>query len=527
MSPQTSSRRLVSLSGPARILVVDDLEASRYITTSWLRRSGHLVTEAITGGQALVLMGEQDFDLVMLDVHLPDMSGFEVCEIIKADPATAALPVIHVSATYVEPEDKTTGLTRGADAYLTEPVDPGELLATVEAALRYYRARMLAERLASRLTRLTHATLAINSASTFDALTTAAALGAADVLDATAVAVLVMAKDLRVGTTDGSGGVVLASERLDLIADVLADTLGASEGVRVVVLDDPPWNPGVPAAVVVARSKAGRAPVCVSVDAEAASTEEERNLLVQLGQATAVAADGLRALTEEHLLALTLQRSLLPRHLPEQPGLPMVARYLPASANAEIGGDFYEVTTVGSRLLIAIGDVCGHSIEAATVMGEVRHALRAYAIETDDPATILTKLDRMLQRYHPRGGLTTVCLVLVDLAGGTMDVANAGHVPPLVSDEGGTRILAVKGPLLGLGLPHPPATRFALPVGTLVVLTTDGLVERSDSDLDEGMEALRSSVSHADDLDELCDGLLEAFGGDKRDDIALLAFRRT
>jgi serine phosphatase RsbU (regulator of sigma subunit) len=257
------------------------------------------------------------------------------------------------------------------------------------------------------------------------------------------------------------------------------------------------------------------------------TTDEERNLLVQLGQATSVAADGLRALTEEHLLALTLQRSLLPRHLPELPGLPMVARYLPASANAEIGGDFYEVTAVGSRLLIAIGDVCGHSIEAATIMGEVRHALRAYAIETDDPATILTKLDRMLQRYHPRGGLTTVCLVLVDLAEGTMDVANAGHVPPLMSDEDGTRILEVKGPLLGIGLPHPPATRFALPVGTLVVLATDGLVERSDSDLDEGMEALRGAVSHADDLDDLCDGLLESFGGDKRDDIALLVFRRT
>ncbi len=150
MSPRNPRRRWGSRSGPARILVVDDLDASRYITASWLRRSGHVVDEAITGRAALTALGENEFDLVMLDVHLPDMSGFEVCEIIKADPATAALPVIHVSATYVEPEDKTVGLTRGADAYLTEPVDPGELLATVEAALRYYRARMLAEQLADR-----------------------------------------------------------------------------------------------------------------------------------------------------------------------------------------------------------------------------------------------------------------------------------------------------------------------------------------------------------------------------------------
>ncbi len=522
MSPR---RGRVSLSGPARILVVDDLEASRYITASWLRRSGHDVTEVVTGGEALAVIGEQDFDLVMLDVHLPDMSGFEVCEIIKADPATAAVPVIHVSATYVEPEDKTIGLTRGADAYLTEPVDPGELLATVEAALRYYRARSLAERLADRLTRLTRATLAINVAATLDEVARAAATGAADLLESPAVAMLVTYEDVRVGTT-GGGEVELTTAPVDVVLGVVTASLGPDDGVEIAFVDDPPWNPGRRAAVVVARNKVGRPPVCVAVDASAVTTDDDRNLLVQLGQTTALAADGLRALTEEHDLALTLQRSLLPRALPEHPGLPMVARYVPASANAEIGGDFYEVVESGGRLLIAIGDVCGHSIEAATVMGEVRHALRAYAIESDDPAVVLRKLDRMLQRFHPRGGLTTVCLLLVDLDEGTMDVSNAGHVPPLVADAGGTRFLDVAGPLLGLGLPRPDATRFPLPMGALVVLTTDGLVERSDSDLDEGMESLRASVSHTAELDGLCDGLIEEFGGDKRDDIALLVFRR-
>jgi len=527
MSQSTTRRRTAPRTGPARILVVDDLEASRYITASWLRRTGHDVTEAVTGREALVVLGEREFDLVMLDVHLPDMSGFEVCEIIKADPATAAIPVIHVSATYVEPEDKTVGLTRGADAYLTEPVDPGELLATVEAALRYYRARMLAEDLADRLTRLTRATLAINSAATFDALLSAAVLGAADVLDTSAAVALTTAQDHRIGATGATGDVELRTERDDVVAAVVSAALGQDEGVAVTRVDDPPWHPGVPASVVVARIKAGRPPVCVAVDADAVTTDEDRNLLVQLGQATAVAADGLRALTEEHLLALTLQRSLLPRDLPEQPGLPMVARYVPASANAEIGGDFYEVLALDGRVLIAIGDVCGHSIEAATVMGEVRHALRAYALDTDDLPTILTKLDLMLQRYHRRGGLTTLCLLLVDQAEGVVDVANAGHVPPLVADGDGTRFLPVAGPLLGLGLHHPAATRFPLPAGTLVVLTTDGLVERSDSDLDEGMEALRAAVSHTDEPAALSDRLLAEFGGAKRDDIALLVFRRT
>jgi serine phosphatase RsbU (regulator of sigma subunit)/DNA-binding NarL/FixJ family response regulator len=510
----------------ARILVVDDLEASRYIIVSWLRRSGHEVAEAVTGGEALEVLGEQDFDLVMLDVHLPDMSGFDVCERIKADPRTAAIPVIHVSATYVQPDDKVAGLTRGADAYLTEPVDPGELLATVEAALRYHRARALAERLADRLTRLTRATLTINAAASFDALTTAAAAGAADVLGSVATAMLLTPQgDVRVGRAEAAGGsVALRTDQTALIHAVASSV--TAEGAGVVVLDEVDWNPGGPLAVVVARGKPGRPPTCIAVGANAAATEDDRNLLLQLGQAAALAADGLRAYAEEHDLALTLQRSLLPRHLPEQAELPMAVRYVPASANAEIGGDFYEVAELDGRLLIAIGDVCGHSIEAATIMGEVRHALRAYAVEGHEPAEILTRLDVMLQRFHPVGGLTTVCLLLVDLAAGTMTVANAGHVPPLVADELGVRYLDVRGPLLGIGLPRPPATRFDLPRGSLVVLTTDGLVERSGVDLDDGMEALRAAVSRDDGLEDLCDRLLDEFGTGKQDDIALLVFRR-
>jgi len=109
---------------------------------------------------------------------------------------------------------------------------------------------------------------------------------------------------------------------------------------------------------------------------------------------------------------------------------------------------------------------------------------------------------------------------------GTMLVANAGHVPALVADDQGARYLDVKGPLLGIGLKRPEATEVALPVGTTVLLTTDGLVERSGVDLDDGMEMLRSSVSHTDDMDELSDRLLAEFGTGKQDDIALVLLRR-
>ncbi|MEU5692957.1 fused response regulator/phosphatase [Actinosynnema sp. NPDC020468] len=503
----------------ARILVVDDTEASRYIRASWLRRGGHEVTEAVTGGEALVLLEQRVFDLVVLDVNLPDMSGFEVAELIKGDPRTAAVPVVHVSAAFREAEDRITGLNRGADAYLTEPVDPGELLATVEAALRYYRARALAERLVDRLAKLTSATLRINAATTFEDLVLAAATGTATVLDAPATVVVTLPTGaLRVGRADRAGALAtVATEPESLLDGVPPDS--------ATVLD-PPWGPPGAATVVVARGNARRPPIRVSVAPEAVSTGEDRNLLLQLAQATALAAEGLRAYTEEHTLALTLQRSMLPRQLPTVAEFPMTARYVPASAHAEIGGDFYEVTRLGDRLLIAIGDVCGHSLAAATIMGEVRHALRAYAVDTEDPAEILRKLDAMLQRYHTVKGITTMCLILVDPAEGTALVANAGHVPPLVADASGVRYFAVRGPLLGIGLPRPEATRVPLPAGSLVLLTTDGLVEHSGADLDEGMELLRSAVSHEDDMDELCDRLLASFGQDKKDDIALLVFRR-
>lgn len=107
---------------PAAVLLVDDDEAKRYVMATWLRRAGHTVTETAPGSEALSKVG--DADLVLLDVNLPDMSGFDVCRQIKSDPATTAIPVIQVSATAVEIADRAQGLTQGADAYLVEPTEP-------------------------------------------------------------------------------------------------------------------------------------------------------------------------------------------------------------------------------------------------------------------------------------------------------------------------------------------------------------------------------------------------------------------
>jgi CheY-like chemotaxis protein/serine/threonine protein phosphatase PrpC len=512
--------------GRASILVVDDLEASRYLTSSWLRRNGYHVTEAGTGREALDLLARAELDMVLLDVNLPDMSGYEVCERVKGDPRTAALPVIHISATAIEVEDRTTGLDRGADGYLVEPVDPGELVSTVEAALRYYRARTRAERLALLLGRLTRATLAMNSARTFDDVLVAAAAGAATIFEGPASVVSASHRGLvRSAATAGPAEAPVVRADTPRALDEVTRTVHEAEPDAGVSSAQVFPSPDGTSTVALAYANPSRLPVAITVGSTALRSEDDRNLLVQLGQATALACEAMRTLTEEHQLALTLQRSLLPRELPARSGLEMTARYAPANDNAEIGGDFYEVSDVGGRLLIAVGDVVGHSLEAATVMGEVRHALRAYAVEGHGPVEILHRLDAMLSRYHPRS-LTTVCLVALDPATGAAEIANAGHIPPLIADAAGARYVEIAGPLLGIGLPRPPATSLELAPGTLVLLVTDGLIERRGSTIDDGMDLLRSVVAHDDDLETLCDALLQRFGDAAEDDIALLAFRR-
>jgi PAS domain S-box-containing protein len=124
---------------PARILVVDDTEGTRYSLVRMLQRAQYHVSEATTGSEALRLSAEKP-DLIILDINLPDLDGFEVCRRVKGNPSTASIPVMHMSATYVDSENRATGLERGADGYLTWPIEPRELVAHIEALLRARRA---------------------------------------------------------------------------------------------------------------------------------------------------------------------------------------------------------------------------------------------------------------------------------------------------------------------------------------------------------------------------------------------------
>ncbi|MFH8880412.1 SpoIIE family protein phosphatase [Streptomyces californicus] len=523
-------------SAPGTVLVIDDDETNRYILTSWLTRAGHTVLGAADGSAGLALLEEAGRSLpevAVIDVQLPDMSGFEVCERIKADPRTAFLPVVHVSAVAVNAEDHTEGLSRGADAYLDQPIDPNEFLATVTAALRYTRARRRAEHLTLRLAALNRATLDVYRAVGFADFCAAATGGAASLMSGPATAIFLSPDGLPVhshaaGPDTEPVALAALAELLDRLA---SPALGGSTGTEVVTVPRERWRTLLPldpidddVVVVVTRTKRDRPPVCVAVPAAAARTSDERDLLRQLVNACALALEALRTFNEEHALALALQRTFLPDRLPDTPSTTLAVRYRPASDHAEIGGDFYEALQTPAGLLLAIGDVAGHSLVAATVMGEIRHALRAYALEGHPPHHVLERLDALLS--HTRPGLTvTLCLVLVEPDGGRVHIANAGHIPPLLlGPEGGAVYFADHGPLLGLRLPHPPAHVHPVTPGARLLLITDGLVEVRNQDLDHSLTAfLDAAVSGPRELEDLCDFLLGSFGEGKEDDIALLA----
>lgn len=177
-------------------------------------------------------------------------------------------------------------------------------------------------------------------------------------------------------------------------------------------------------------------------------------------------------------------------------------------------------------MLAAVGDVVGHSLEAATVMVEIRHALRAYCVDESDPAVLAERLDRMLQHYHP-DVTATVCLALIDPGTGRTRIANAGHIPPLIiRDVGVADYAKAAGPLLGLGLPHPPPTDLYLESTDRLLMVTDGLIETRGTDLEVSMEHLRSAACGAlPGPAALCDTLLACFGHEREDDIAMLALQ--
>ena len=258
-------------------------------------------------------------------------------------------------------------------------------------------------------------------------------------------------------------------------------------------------------------------------------TLEDESLLILMADRAGLAIEHARAYEREVSNVELLQRSLLPDRLPEVEGIQIAARNMPGGA--DVGGDWYDAIPLeGGRVGVAMGDVGGHGIGAASLMGQLRHATRAYALEGHSPAGVLDRLDRLV-RSLDGGQMATLLYLVVEPDHGSIHFASAGHVPPLaIGPDGAANYLP--------SAPNPPLGVFEtdghvelsakLAPGSTIVLYTDGLVEERGVSIDQGLDALRLAASQ--DIchpDELCDRLVDAMLAihPANDDIAVLALR--
>ncbi|WP_314219443.1 SpoIIE family protein phosphatase [Streptomyces zaehneri] len=256
---------------------------------------------------------------------------------------------------------------------------------------------------------------------------------------------------------------------------------------------------------------------------------EERSLLTATAALVGQALKRAHAHDAEQELATMLQRSLLPRRLPELPGGTAVARYLPARRGLQVGGDWYDVIALSEdRVALVIGDVQGHSAGAATIMGQMRTAVRAYAIEGHPPDVVVSHANRLLVGMET-DLFATCCYAELDLEEGNALFVRAGHLAPMLRlPDGSTEEVEVAGgpPLGVLAEADFPMTAVELAPGTVLALVTDGLVEAADLPLDEGMRRTRVALAAADPADpgKMADELL-GDDGRREDDVALLLLR--
>ncbi|MEU4898300.1 SpoIIE family protein phosphatase [Streptomyces sp. NPDC044780] len=275
---------------------------------------------------------------------------------------------------------------------------------------------------------------------------------------------------------------------------------------------------------------------------------EQDDLLLaeEMTARAAVCVDNARRYTRERHTALALQRSLLPRTLPESAAVEVASRYLPAGYRSGVGGDWFDVIQLsGARVALVVGDVVGHGLQASATMGRLRTAVRTLADVDLAPDELLTHLDDLVNRLSEEaesgadgpgvaeedgGEIGATCLYAVyDPVSRRCSLARAGHPPPvLVMPDHTTTLLDLPGgPPLGLGSLPFERVDLELPEGSLLALYTDGLIESHDRDIDQTIGTLRTTLARpADSLDGLCQAVLATLLPSRpTDDVALLLAR--
>ena len=534
------------------VLVEDSTDYARAVRTMLAYAQGeeYTVTHFTKLADALAYVPTSDVCCILLDLGLPDASGTEAVKALQS--AAAKVPIVVLSGT----DDDALALEAmhaGAQDYLVKARADVDLVSrsiryAMERArserhrlelLREQSARAEAEAMAgtvTRLERLTEAALAnlsveelldelLEQVSDLLRTDTAAILllnEERDVLEVRAARNLYGEVDSRVTIPVGSGfaGAIVA-ERRSIVIDDVAEAEVVSPALRE--------NVASVAGVPLLADGRIIGVMHVGTTAPRHFTAEDTIVLQLAADRAGRAIERARRFQQEHETAITLQRSLLPDRLPDVPGLSLAARYVPGAAGAEVGGDWYDVIPLSDgRVGIVMGDVVGRGIPAASLMGQLRNGLRAYAIEGHSPGAVLERLDRMVQSLNP-GRMATLLYMVLDPDGRNGVFANAGHLPPLLIEDGGQPVLLEGGRSVPLGvLPYATfneASAHLEPSATLV-LYTDGLVEQRGISIELRLEELkRVTTPRFDGPNDLCERLLNELlpGEPGVDDVAILA----
>ncbi len=259
---------------------------------------------------------------------------------------------------------------------------------------------------------------------------------------------------------------------------------------------------------------------------------EERTVLTALAGLIAQALQRAQRYDSESALARGLQDALLPHRLPEAEGVDTLGRYLSGTQDMEVGGDWYDVIETGNELALVIGDVQGHGVSAAATMGQLRSAVRAFALSNHDPQEVVSGTNRLLIDLDP-GQFASCCYIVLDPLTGRARAVRAGHPQPVLRHpDGRTEVLDLPGGIvLGIdGHATYPVTELTLAPGAMLALFTDGLIERPGTDIDEGIERLRATIAGVGSvpLAETANRVIEEArqATDRPDDIALLLAAR-
>ena len=290
---------------------------------------------------------------------------------------------------------------------------------------------------------------------------------------------------------------------------------------------------GLASAMVVPLKARGRTLgglTLVSSDPERRYVEADLRLTEDLARRAALAVDTSVLYHREHDTAMTLQRALLPRELPQVAGVDAAARYVPAQAGLEVGGDWYDLFEAGrGRVAAVIGDVAGHGVHAAAVMGRLRTGLRAFVVHGCPPDEAVQRLDELMRGFETRQMATLFHLTL-DLTGNRIDFVRAGHPPALLRSPNGEVTELHGGGAAPLGVLEELVFEqqgVDVEPGSTILLYTDGLIERRTVDLAIGIDALKTVLAEADGTaEETVDRVMDALvHDDVPDDIAVMALR--